>query len=1246
MRSKIMIRYTLVMFLMFCAGLTAFAQPVVTSMAPAQGSPGTMVTIRGSGFNITPSLNIVWFGPTRAAVTTAADTSLTAIVPNGATFGPITVENSITTLSCSSRQYFMPTYDNSPFVPGAVNFDTAVNLTVPGIPYALTIADLDNDSYPDIVSSDVIAPAEVSVFRNNGGSGSISAASFDARLDFSNGYFAMANLTATDIDGNGKLDITGNANGLLIIMHNTSSGSISLVNALDISRPAPVNSAAVGDIDGDGKPDIMFEDHWELMIAQHNTSTPGAISFEQVVLPSFPAGSGSTYAQLADIDGDGRLDLITPGWLALNTTAGPGGASISFGSVIDYSSAYSDAPFAIGDIDGDGKPDVVVSAGITGSVNQFRVYRNTSTIGSVSFESPVTFSTNANVTAVALADIDGDGQLDVVTANRDNNTLSILRHTGAAGIINSGSFAPCVDFAAGPGPFRITIGDLDHDGRPEIIVSNFGGNTISVFHNNPLRPITGNTGICYGGTLALGNATGGGKWSSGDTTVATVDSAGVVTGVAPGTAVITYAGTAIAGIAGNVATVVVTVNALPVVGSTGGNTVICSGSSATLSGTGAATYLWTGGITDGAAFAPAAGIYNYTVTGTDSNGCSNTATTTLTVNATTAGTITGPSAVTVGANITLTDAAGSGTWSASNSNATVVAGLVHGVSAGTVTVSYTVTGVCGSASATRVITVNTVSPAVASITGYYYYLCVGATLPFFDATAGGTWSIGAADAGVASVSAAGVVSGLSAGTARLSYTVGTSYATAVVTVYPVPAAITGAGTICQGQATALSDASPGGVWSSSIPSIATVGTTGLVSSTNAGAVPIYYTFPATGCRATLIVTINPNPAAITGPVKVCMGSSISLSDGTAGGTWSGANMYATVDGLGNVAGLAAGSVDVTYTLATGCVRVLHVPVNQAPAPISGSLSVCAGSKTYLGDAVTPGYSWASSAPAFATVTAAGAVTGVAAGTATLTYTLADACSVTAVVTVNPTPAVTPILGASSVSHGGAGITLSDLTGGGAWTSSNTAILTVGSATGHVTAVVSAGSANINYTVTNGFGCSAAATKAVSTSPAPPAHSGTTTQTTTVGSSVALANEAAGGYWESDDNTIATVDGNGVVTGAAPGIVTIRHTTNDNGSAAVTQTQVIVNPLPFEIKVLPNPNDGAFTIAGKSSFAGTEGNYEITDVAGRVVARGIVALTGGVIDQYIQTGNTLASGVYLLNLQLGETKNVIRFVVGR
>ena len=119
-----------------------------------------------------------------------------------------------------------------------------------------------------------------------------------------------------------------------------------------------------------------------------------------------------------------------------------------------------------------------------------------------------------------------------------------------------------------------------------------------------------------------------------------------------------------------------------------------------------------------------------------------------------------------------------------------------------------------------------------------------------------------------------------------------------------------------------------------------------------------------------------------------------------------------------------------------------------------------------------------------------------------------------------------------------------------------------------------------------------------------------------------------------------------MTGAAPGIVTIRHTTNDNGSAAVTQTQVIVNPLPFEIKVLPNPNDGAFTIAGKSSFAGTEGNYEITDVAGRVVARGIVALTGGVIDQYIQTGNTLASGVYLLNLQLGETKNVIRFVVGR
>ena len=608
--------------------------------------------------------------------------------------------------------------------------------------------------------------------------------------------------------------------------------------------------------------------------------------------------------------------------------------------------------------------------------------------------------------------------------------------------------------------------------------------------------------------------------------------------------------------------------------------------------------------------------------------------------------ITGSASVSTGANITLTDATVGGAWSASNGNATVTGGIVHGVTAGTVTISYSVTNICGTTAATKLVTVgtSTTTATVAAITGYQFYLCSGATAPFFDATAGGAWSISAADAAVASVSATGVVTGISAGTARLSYTVGASSATAVVTVYALPAAITGTANVCQGLTTALTTATPGGVWSSAIPATATVGSTGIVSATNVGTVPIYYTIAATTCKATLIVTVTANPGAITGPVKVCTGATISLSDATIGGVWSGSNAYGTVDPTGNVSGIAAGAVVVSYTTGLSCRKTVTVSVNAAPAAISGTLTVCTGKVTFLSDATTPATSWTSSTPAVATITASGAVTGVATGTTTVTYTLANGCTTTAVVTVNPTPAVTAISGASSVSRGGAGITLSDATAGGLWSSSNTARLLVGSTTGLVTALVSAGTATISYTVISVAGCSNFATKVISTSPAPREHGGTIV--TTVGEVTNLATEVAAGEWTSSDNTIATVDGNGVVSAVAAGSVHITHTTaNSDGETIATTTEVLVNALAMQVSLLPNPNHGTFAVKGtQGTSADAAITMEITNMLGQVVYSAAGTATGGVINETIKLNNNLANGMYILNVRCGSKSTALHFVM--
>ena len=619
------------------------------------------------------------------------------------------------------------------------------------------------------------------------------------------------------------------------------------------------------------------------------------------------------------------------------------------------------------------------------------------------------------------------------------------------------------------------------------------------------------------------------------------------------------------------------------------------------------------------------------------------ATAVVTVNATSAGTITGPSSVIVGANITLTDATGAGTWSASNSHATVSGGVVTGVSAGTVLISYTVTGSCGTAAAAKLITVGT-PVTVAPITGYYFFLCAGATLPFFDATPGGSWSISAADASIASVSATGVVTGITAGTARLSYTVGTNAATAIVTVNTTPTAIGGTAVVCQGGSTQLSNATAGGVWSSGIPSVATVGSSGLVTATITGSVPIYYTLPSTTCRATIIVTINANPAGITGPVKVCTGRSITLSDATTGGSWSGTNSFATVDGSGNVTGIAAGTIAVTYTSGIGCARTFNVNVNTSPAPVSGTLTVCTGKVTFVSDATTPGISWTSSAPAIATITASGAVTGVSPGTSTITYTLATGCTTTAAVTVNLSPTVSGILGASSVSHSGPGITLSDLTGGGVWSSSNTAILGVGSTTGLVTANVSAGSAYIYYTVTNGSGCSNYASKLISTSPAPPSHGGTVT--TTVGSTISLTTEAIAGQWTSSDDNIATVDEHGTINAIAEGSVNIEHTFRDgHGGTSETITTVVVTPVFIDVSMSPNPNNGSFTIHGTlSTNKDVVVVYEISDMTGQVVHEVSLIARGGAVNEQVHLANILANGTYLLRIRCRGESKVLQFVI--
>ena len=352
----------------------------------------------------------------------------------------------------------------------------------------------------------------------------------------------------------------------------------------------------------------------------------------------------------------------------------------------------------------------------------------------------------------------------------------------------------------------------------------------------------------------------------------------------------------------------------------------------------------------------------------------------------------------------------------------------------------------------------TVGPA--AITGTAA-TCPGSTTQLSDATPSGVWS--SSNTGVATVSVSGRVTGVTVGNVTISYTAGGCTTTLAVTVGNLPA-IVGTLNVCPGSTTQLSDAVPGGTWSSSNGGVATIANTGLVYGTIAGNTVI--TYSGNGCTTTATVTVSPLPA-ITGGNTVCVGSTLALSDATSGGVWSTSNSNASISVSGVVTGAATGSVNVSYTLG-GCAVGLVVNVGNAISAITGTTTFCNTSSTNLSDA-TPGGAWSSSNNSVATVSGSVVVHGVTAGTATISYTLGG-CSVTSVVTLDANSAGT-ISGKDSICLGAIhAVTLSDNVGGGVWSSSNTTRATVNPGTGVVTSVINgATTATIDYVVSNTCG---------------------------------------------------------------------------------------------------------------------------------------------------------------------------------
>ena len=225
---------------------------------------------------------------------------------------------------------------------------------------------------------------------------------------------------------------------------------------------------ATGDLDGDGKPDLavtnLSNNNVSLFL---NTSTVGNINFAPKV--DFSSATLPISVGIGDIDGDGKPDIVTANNSSATITVLQNlstSGNLNFSSALSITTGSSPRSVSLGDIDGDGKAEIVVANTTSSTLS---VFRNLSAAGSINLSSKVDFVTGSQPRSVSLGDIDGDGKTDLSVSNANSSTVSVFRNTSSIGVINSGSFAGKVDFSTNS-PQTVRAGDLDLDGKPDMFL--------------------------------------------------------------------------------------------------------------------------------------------------------------------------------------------------------------------------------------------------------------------------------------------------------------------------------------------------------------------------------------------------------------------------------------------------------------------------------------------------------------------------------------------------------------------------------------------------------------------------------------------------------------------------------------------------------------------------------------------------------------------------------------------------------
>jgi hypothetical protein len=333
------------------------------------------------------------------------------------------------------------------------------------------------------------------IYRNISTNGTLAAASFAPAVILQVAGTGVG-VELADLDGDGRLDVitTDNQlNNVSVFQNFCVPGSISASSfgsRVDFPVGPQPFRLAVRDLDGDGHPDIVTANSGNSISVLQSTGQAGNITTNSFATHfELPAGVDPISVAIGDLDGDGKPDIVVVDGndstmsIFRNVSTGGSLSTNSFAPRLDFVLASTTEMVALADVDGDGKLDLLTTAYLGQVLSMFH---NVSVPGSLttnSFEPRLDFATGGRAHRVAVADLDGDGKPDIAVTTELPSQLVLFKNTSTPGVLTNTSLAPRVVFSTGYNPNAVSIADLDGDGQPDIFLCNAYDSNASVYRN-------------------------------------------------------------------------------------------------------------------------------------------------------------------------------------------------------------------------------------------------------------------------------------------------------------------------------------------------------------------------------------------------------------------------------------------------------------------------------------------------------------------------------------------------------------------------------------------------------------------------------------------------------------------------------------------------------------------------------------------------------------------------------------------